>query len=82
MKEQIAPKDEEICFFYQKILNISTFSGERFMAFALSDVIKNALKNKTFDDVMIIDDLENKIFTAESFSGLSAYDVLMEEIEQ
>jgi hypothetical protein len=48
----------------------------------LSDVIKNALKNKTFDDVMIIDDLENKIFTAESFSGLSAYDVLMEEIEQ
>jgi antitoxin component YwqK of YwqJK toxin-antitoxin module len=82
IKEQIAPKDEEICFFYQKILNISTFSGERFMAFALSDVIKNALKNKTFDDVMIIDDLENKIFTAESFSGLSAYDVLMEEIEQ
>ena len=82
IKEQIAPKDDQICFFYEKLLNNNKNNGHRFMAFALSDVIKNALKNKTIDDIMIIDDLENNIFTAESFSGLSAYDVLMDEIEQ
>ncbi|WP_284652243.1 toxin-antitoxin system YwqK family antitoxin [Flavobacterium terrisoli] len=86
LKNELAPKNDEILFFYQKFEERIYKKGEkaidRFLSFKMPNVIKEAFKKKILDDLDVVYVLESLFFEPENFSGTGAYEALKEELKK
>lgn len=87
IQSNVTPKSNEIYFFFQQIESRKYDLSKdkrpnRYSAFRISNILKEAFRDKTLDYISVIGVYEHQFWNVSDFSGLSAYEAYDKEMEE